>query len=609
MSTPSIAATDESTDIETLPPFRSATSSPVIDGEKDDLTESPSSAATIVNVSLDYNSNENSKRSSEEEVDTNEKGNELERTITAALSPPEVPKTSSQPRDIRFWLVMMSICCSIFLSALDLTSVSTALPSIAADFDTGEYAWISSSYTLASTALIPWTGGFAYIFGRRPVMIGSILLFALGSALCGAAQNVDMMIAGRTVQGAGGGGISTLCAIIVVDLVPIAERGPFFGLMAAIWGGASAVGPPVGGALSSAGQWRWLFYLNLPICAIAVVLVFCFLRVKTPKTTWREKLAQMDWYNLLFVASATSAILGLTWGGVTYSWTSFHTLVPLILGLAGIVLFIYLERFSKHPTVPFTILTHYTSVAGYIICFLHSLLVLAVLYFFPVYLQSVVGDSAIQSGVHSFTLSFTIAPLAMIVGFSIAKTGHYKTQTVLGLTLIIVGMGLMTLLTGHSKKGEWIGFPIVVGIGAGALYSSVNFAVLAPLKPAQQPYASAFYGFIRAAGQCVGISIGSSILQNRLNSTLPPALLQKLGGSGDIAFAAIPYIKSLPEPLRSQTREAFADSIRTIWYAMIAVAGIAFLFSLTLKSIPLSKERDESQGLEEVTRKEKKGSV
>lgn len=212
--------------------------------------------------------------------------------------------------------------------------------------------------------------------------------------------------------------------------------------------------------------------------------------------------------NLLFVASATAAILGLTWGGVTYSWSSVNVLVPLILGLAGIVAFVYLERFSKHPTVPFEILTHYTSVAGYVICFLHSLLVLAIrecpelfenslprrrltkssyalfpiaVYFFPVYLQSVVGDSAIQSGVHCFTLryahpgrnrvrirpadsggdllenSFTIAPCAMLVGFSIAKTGHYKLQTVIGLGFILVGMGLMTLLTGHSKKAAWVG--------------------------------------------------------------------------------------------------------------------------------------------------------
>ncbi|GAA5907394.1 MDR family MFS transporter [Sporobolomyces salmoneus] len=608
MSRPSTSSTAESTDIESLPPFRSATSSPV-EREDQGSTETPSSAATVVNVNLhDHNSKE-SLREKQTSHDLEE--NELNRTVSAILAVPTPPTTSSQPRDLRFYLVMASICCSIFLSALDLTSVSTALPSIAADFETQEYSWVASSYTLASTALIPWMGGFAYIFGRRPVMVGSILVFALGSALTGAAQNVPMLIAGRTIQGMGGGGIQTLTAIIVVDLVPIAERGPWFGLLGAVWAAASAGGPPIGGALASAGRggWRWIFYLNLPLCAVAVILVLAFLRVKTPQTTWREKLRQMDWYNLLFVASATSAILGLTWGGVTYSWSSYNTLVPLILGLLGIVAFIYLERFSKHPTVPFEILTHYTSVAGYIICFLHSLLVLAVLYFFPVYLQSVVGDSAVQSGVHSLTLALTIAPTAMVVGFSIAKTGHYKLQTVLGLALVIVGMGLMTLLTGHSSKGAWIGYPIVVGLGAGALYSSTNFAVLAPLKPSQQPYASAFYGFIRAAGQVFGISIGSSILSNKLNSTLPPQLLAQLGGSGDVAFAAIPVIKTLPEPLRSQVREAFADSIRTIWYAMIGVAGVAFLFSLTLKSIPLTKERDENWGLEEPSKKEKKNPV
>jgi hypothetical protein len=175
-------------------------------------------------------------------------------------------------------------------------------------------------------------------------------------------------------------------------------------------------------------------------------------------------------------------IIGLTWGGVTYSWSSWRVLVPLLLGLFGIVLFVYLERFSKHPTIPFDILLHYTSVAGYIICFLHSLLVLSIrelalnatffaspsaleltsfafssVYFFPVYLQSVVGDSPVMSGVHCFTLSFTLAPMALLVGFSINKFAHYKYQTVAGLALILVGLGLMTLLTGHSRKAEWIG--------------------------------------------------------------------------------------------------------------------------------------------------------
>ncbi|GAA6063797.1 hypothetical protein JCM10212_005960 [Sporobolomyces blumeae] len=573
--------------------FRTATSSPVQDSDEKDLADLQSAAPTVVDLAIGYA--DNAKLSSDD-GDSADKGPAEDKDEAANAD-------TKERKGARFYLVFLAICCSIFLSALDLTSVSTALPAIAAEFETSEYSWVGSSYTLASTALIPWTGGFAYIFGRRPVMVASILIFALGSALTGAARNVPMLIAGRTVQGIGGGGIQTLCAILVVDLVPIAERGPYFGLMAAVWALASSIGPPVGGALASAGQWRWLFYLNLPICGIAVCFVLAFLRVKTPKTTAREKLQQMDWFNLLFVASATSLILGLTWGGVSYAWSSYQVLVPLVLGLAGVVAFVYVERYSKHPTVPFDILTHYTSVAGYVVCFLHSLLVLSVLYFFPVYLQSVVGDNATQSGVHSLSLSFTIAPMAMLTGFSVAKTGHYKTQTVIGLALVMVGMGLMTLLTGHSSKGEWVGFPIVVGLGAGMLYSSTNFAVLAPLKPSQQPFASAFFGLIRAFGQVCGISVGSSVLQNRLNKTLPSDVVANLGGGGgaggggEIAFAAIPLIKNLPEPVRSQVREAFADSTRTIWQVMIGVAGLALVVALTFKSIPLSKEKDEAWGL------------
>ncbi|GAA5857413.1 hypothetical protein JCM3766R1_000179, partial [Sporobolomyces carnicolor] len=146
----------------------------------------------------------------------------------------------------------------------------------------------------------------------------------------------------------------------------------FFGILGAVWAAASALGPPVAGALASAGQWRWLFYLNLPLCAIALTLVALFLNVRVPRTTLREKLDQIDWFTTLFIASSTSAIVGLTWGGVKYSWSSVHVLAPLVLGLAGLVVFVYLERFAKHPTVPFEILTTRTAVAGYITTFLHS---------------------------------------------------------------------------------------------------------------------------------------------------------------------------------------------------------------------------------------------
>jgi MFS family permease len=136
-------------------------------------------------------------------------------------------------------------------------------------------------------------GGLANIFGRRPVMLGGLIIFALGSALTGAAQSMAMAIGGRSVQGIGGGAILTMVEIIVCDLVPLAERGAYFGIIGCVWALASAIGPPIGGALASAGQWRWLFYLNLPLCGIAILLVIFFLNVKAPKTTTREKLEQM----------------------------------------------------------------------------------------------------------------------------------------------------------------------------------------------------------------------------------------------------------------------------------------------------------------------------
>lgn len=197
---------------------------------------------------------------------------------------PAMPK---QGKPFKFWMVFVALCFSCFLAALDLTAVSTTLPDIAETFQSEDYSWIGSAYALTSTAFVPWTGGLAKIFGRRPVMLAGLLLFALGSALAGAAQTMAMAIAGRAVQGVGGGAILTMVSqcppqllvsgmftffhqveIIVCDLVPLAERGAYFGIIGSVWALASAIGPPIGGALASAGAWRWLFYRTfLSLCS------------------------------------------------------------------------------------------------------------------------------------------------------------------------------------------------------------------------------------------------------------------------------------------------------------------------------------------------------
>ncbi|KAG8918932.1 hypothetical protein FRC01_001574 [Tulasnella sp. 417] len=177
---------------------------------------------------------------------------------TIELERPPPPPQPPTEKGLRFWLVIVAMMVTTFLSAIDLTSVSTALPTIVQDLNGSEFAWVGSAFALGSTAILPLVGGLAQIFGRRPVVIGSIAFFALGSGLCGGAKNMDMLIAGRAIQGVGGGGILAMAEIVVADLVPLSERGNYMGIFGAVWAVASAIGPPVGGAFSQS-NWRWLF--------------------------------------------------------------------------------------------------------------------------------------------------------------------------------------------------------------------------------------------------------------------------------------------------------------------------------------------------------------
>ncbi|GAA6000896.1 hypothetical protein JCM10207_004709 [Rhodosporidiobolus poonsookiae] len=530
---------------------------------------------------------------------SSDKAASLQMTSVDATPATSKPYAEEWKLGTRGLLVFIALMSATFLSALDLTAVSTALPQIANDFDSPDYSWVGSAYALTSTALIPWTGGLAHIFGRRVVMMGALIIFALGSALTGAGQSMEMVIAGRSVQGAGGGAILTMTEIVVTDLVPLAQRGQYFGLIGAVWAGASAIGPPIGGALANAGAWRWLFYLNLPLTGIAMILIVIFLDVKTPKTTFKEKLALMDYVNVLFVAASTATILGLTSGGVAYPWSSYKVLVPLILGIVGMVAFIVLERFVKNPTVPFEIFVHRNAVLSFGMTFLHGLLVMTVVYMLPIYFQADKGASPIRSGVDLFPISFIVAPFAIVGGISVTITGHYKIQSILAFVFSTIGLGLFSILKWNSSTAMWASFSVVAGIGLGLAYSSTQFPLLAALKPSEQPHAVAFFGFVRSFGQVFGIAISATVLQNELAKRLPETFAAQFGG-GEIAFAAIPYIKALEEPLRTLVRAAFADSLKVVWQVMIGISGLAFILSLPIQQITLTTETDEENwGLKE----------
>ncbi|KAI0656513.1 iron permease [Cubamyces menziesii] len=489
--------------------------------------------------------------------------------------------SSTQPagsnRGVAFWMVFASNLLVDMLSALDLTAISTALPTIVDHLHGTDFIWAGSAYTIASTAILPLIGNLVSAFGRKPSLVAFILTFALGSAISGAAQNMNMLIAGRTVQGLGGGGCIAITEIIYADLVPLPERGKFQGITASVWAFACAVGPPIGGALADSGAWRWLFFLNLPLCGLAVILTTIFLRVHTPRASFTEKITQMDWTGIsVMIGSTISILLAITWGGLQFPWASGHVLAPLIIGAIGILTFFVLEMlWLKGPTTQFAI------------------------DYLPVYFQATKGASAVGSGVDLFPLCLTIPAFAIATGLSVQIIDRYRPQNYIGWAFIIVGFGVLGILDENSSRAAYIGSQVPLGVGLGIIWISTQFPILAPLPYSNSAHALAFFTFMRCFAQSWGIVVGGTILQNELLKNLPDAFRAQFPGGVQIAYAVIPAISSLPATLKDEVRAVFARATRLIWQVMIGVSGAGLLSVFLMREEKLRQDMDEQWGLRE----------
>ncbi|GJJ12614.1 hypothetical protein Clacol_006857 [Clathrus columnatus] len=468
-------------------------------------------------------------------------------------------------KGIRFWMAIICIMLCTFLAAIDATAVATALPTIIATFQGEQFVWIGSSFSLAAVASIPISGNLAISFGRRTVLLVLILIFALGSALCGGAQSMPMLIGGRTVQGIASGGILTVTEIILSDLVPLNERGIYQGFIGLTWAIASCIGPPVGGAFASRKDWTWrgLFYLNLPLTGIALAsCIFC-LNLKVPKRTFLEKFKLIDWIgNILVIAASTSALLGLTWAGVQFPWSSARVLVPLILGFV-----VTLEQ-------PF-------------------------MDWLPQALYACKGSSPVRSGVDILPYSMIIAPFAIIAGGVGAATHKYRLMNIIAWCLIIIGFGLQTTLKVDTATRNWVGFQIISGAGFGLLFTCTVFAILAPLQVEDNAVALSFFIFTRNFFQAWGITIGATVIQNQLKVRLPTEFISQLPDGLEVSYAAIPRIASLPDGLRQSVEDAFAQSLRILWFVFLGISFLGLLSALPMKDIALQNVTDEKWGLKE----------
>ncbi|KAI0648727.1 iron permease [Trametes meyenii] len=513
-------------------------------------------------------------------------------------SPSPAPKVG---KGSAFWLSFVAVIVTNFLSALDMTAVSTAVPTITSELHGGDnFVWVGSAYGLASTAILPFSGRLSDVFGRRPIMLASIAVFFVGSALAGSAKNMNWLIGARTVQGVGGGGIINLASIILADLVPLAERGTYQGILILVWALAGAIGPAIGGSFAEDATWRWLFYLNLPLAGISFVLVAVFLRVRTPEGSMREKLARVDWIgNFIIIAGTTLALLALTWGGIRYPWGSAHVLAPLIIGAVLILSFFVYEHFvPQEPTTPLDVLRNRTTLSGNMATFLHGIVTMSTMFYLPVYFQACMAATPISSSVKMLATTLVCAPLSFVCGGVIKKTGKYRPANYVGWALLLVGFGLFTLLKADSPTAMWAGFQVVTAAGIGIIWSSTVFPILAPIPVHRFAAALAFYNFLRTFAQTWGITISATILQNELKKHLPAAFAARFPAGVEIAYAAIPLVPALPEPLRAEVRAAFAASMAVVWRVMLGISAGGFLTLFLLREVPMHTYTDDRYGLE-----------
>ncbi|EIM85230.1 iron permease [Stereum hirsutum FP-91666 SS1] len=518
------------------------------------------------------------------------------------LAPPVDTK-----RGVDFWLVFVANLTVDLLSALDLTAVSTALPTIVHQLNGIDFIWVGSAYTIASTAVLPLIGGLVSVFGRKPVLLIFIALFALGSAICGSSWSMNMLISGRAIQGFGGGGCIAITEIIYADIVPLPERGKFQGITASVWAFACAIGPPIGGALANSGaKWRWLFFLNLPVTALAAFLVYFFLHVFTPKASLREKVLRMDWIGLIVIISGTLSVsIALTLAGVRFPWSSAHILAPLTLGLLAIAFFFVVEsRWAKEPTVPPFLLSNRTSLSGYIGTFFHGILSMAVIFYLPLYFQASKLASPIRSGIDLFGIAFIVPTFAIGTGLSVQLISRYRPQNYIGWALTVIGTGLLSLLNADSSTAMLFGFQVLVGAGLGIVWISTQFPILAPLPYSNNAHALAFFTFTRCFAQTWGTVIGGTILQNSLQSRLPPSFIATLPQGTQLAYSIIPLISSLTEPLKTQVRVAFAESAQLIWRVMIGISLAGLLSCGLMREVEMRTDMDETWALRETGRSE-----
>jgi EmrB/QacA subfamily drug resistance transporter len=484
--------------------------------------------------------------------------------VLASEQPVEVVEDYEQPRYSRrdIILTMAGVLMVMLLASLDQTIVSTAMPRVIADLQGfNQYTWVSTAYLLTSTVMVPIYGKLSDLFGRKPIFLFGVVVFLLGSALSGASQSMDQLIAFRALQGIGAGALMPIAIAIIGDLFTPRERGKWQGLTGAVWGFSAIIGPTLGGWITENTSWRWVFYVNLPI-GIAAMLVLIFLM---PNLRGRAKQVSIDYIGAaLLVLGTVPLLLGFTWAGTQYDWFS-----PQIIGLfawslvalTGFMVYeARLERLGGQPIIEPSLFKNSIFSVSTIVTVIFGMGLFGSIFFIPLFVQGVVGASATNSGLILTPLMLTSIVGSIVSGQLVSRLGKYRWIAILGMVVSVVGTVFLVRLNANSGNNDVLLAMLVLGVGMGfgmALYNLIVQNAL-PQKIGQATSAMVFF---RQIGGTIGLAAMGSVMTSAYLPAFKnalPAVVKQFVPANTLAVFNNPQILLSPDALAKMQAGAAA---------------------------------------------------
>jgi EmrB/QacA subfamily drug resistance transporter len=492
------------------------------------------------------------------------------------MAQPPVPGEKLTPRQIL--TAMSGLMVAMLLAQLDNMIVAPALPTIVGDLGGLQHlSWVVTGYILASTVATPLWGKLGDLFGHKHAFMASIVLFLIGSALCGMSQNMTELVLFRAFQGVGAGGLIVGIMSVIGMLLSPRERGKYIGVMMAVMPAAMIAGPLIGGFITDNASWRWAFYVNLPLGVVSLFVIWSTLHLAAEVKA--EGTVRIDWWGSgLLVAWLTALVLMITWGGTQYPWGS-ATIVSLgVVSAVGFVAFLVVEQRAAEPVMPLRLFANLNFSLSTALGFVAGFAMFGGITFLPQFQQFVQGQSATNSGLLLMPMMLSAMVVSLVGGQVISRTGHYKSFPIVGVVLLTVGLWLFSRMDLGTASGTTSLDMVVLGAGMGCLMQTTNLIAQNSVDLRDMGAATGAVSFTRTLGGSLGVSILGAVYAHQLSTHLS-GLGDRAGSLGNAATLTPKAVRGLPADVRRAFQEAVVAGTQHIFVVATAITLVGVVLS------------------------------